>query len=158
MKRASGFTAVEVLVSIAILAIALVPVLTMLISGNKESAYGEYQMIAQTRAESILQVLACRDWQAFAGFPQGTPTVVPETLTSSAIELPEDFRRRLAGFEETVTFTPLDGGLAEVAVDIAWLLPGEGAESNHQFRLRRLMSRPDAGLAASYVPRQAVAP
>ncbi|MBI2943352.1 MAG: prepilin-type N-terminal cleavage/methylation domain-containing protein [Candidatus Wallbacteria bacterium] len=156
MRRA--FTAVEVLVSVAILAIALVPVLSMLTSGTKESAYGEYHMIAQTRAETIMQLLACRDWQAWENLPKGVASPVPEALTTLAVELPEDFRTRLAGFEETVTCTPIDNGLVELSVELAWLLPGEGAQQSHQFRLRRLLAKPDAGLAADYAPRQGSAP
>jgi hypothetical protein len=153
-----GFTALEVLVSITILGIAFVPILTMLTSGTKESFYNEYHLIAETRAESLVQALQSRDFSAFAALPPGTQSALPESLTSVAVAVPEDYRRRLASFEETVTAKPIEDGLIEVTVEIGWLMPDDPAAAGHQFRLRRLLGRPEQGLVSAHVPVQGGAP
>lgn len=155
MRRpTAGFSAVEILISISILALACVPVLTMMSSGTRESFQNEFHLIAETRAESLVQTLAARDFQVFSSFPPGTPSVVPEALTTMVLEVPEQYRRKLANFEETVTVTPFGDGLVELAVEIGWVMPDEAAGGTHRFRLRRLVGKPDVGLSASYVPRQ----
>ncbi len=153
-SRVIGFTALEVLVSIAILGIAFVPVLTMLTSGTKESFYNEYHLIAETRAESIVQALQSRDFSVFKALPPGTQSELPESLTSVAVAVPEDYRRRLARFEEAVTAKPIEDGLVEVTVEIGWLMPDDPVAAGHQFRLRRLLGRPEQGLVSAHVPAQ----
>lgn len=149
-----GFTALEVLVSITIVALAFAPVLSMLGSGVRESFFSEYHFIAQTRAESILDLLTARGFHVLPDGPPGTASVLPETAYALPLLGTDDYRRRLAGFEESVTCTSLEEGLAELTVDIGWLMPDEQGGGNHHYRMRRLVSDPLRGLRAGYTPRQ----
>ncbi len=156
--RLGGFTAIEILVSISILALAFVPVLTMLSSGTRESYYSEYHLLAQTRAETILQLLSTRDLQALMTGPVGTAVSVAISPEDLKLDLPPSYEARLPAFQQSVTLTPLARGLAEVVVEIDWAMPVEQAGAEHHFLIRRIISHPTLGLESRYIPRQEVGP
>ena len=71
MKNERGFTAVEVVVSILVLAFAAIPIITMMSSGRRAAAMTEYHVLAQRRALRYLETLSTYAFDRLLSLPKG---------------------------------------------------------------------------------------
>jgi hypothetical protein len=159
LRRA--FSSTEVIVCTAILALALVPIITMIAGGTRPTAFNEYHLIAQSvathLADRATEVILSRGFAELESMAAGekvnlqdtrTYKIPPETSADRLLEgsyfLPPEVH--LTNLSEA------GATLAALSVVVTWTLPG--GTSRHSFRLERLLSRPDASLTSDYLPRQ----
>lgn len=136
-RRRGGFSLLEALLAMAILAGALVPLLRSFMVQSRVAAVSELHLLAGARAHRILEAYAALGYdtlQAQAGGDSGTlpPVLAPvqDELLDLArdYELPPHLARLLSTmdrFTEVSTFEELDpDGLARIVTLVSWEAPG----------------------------------
>lgn len=160
MKR-RGFSSTEVLVGTAIFAVALIPIITLIVGGTKPTAFNEYHVAAQSlasqHADRLHDVIISRGFMELEKMPAGDRVAVADTRS---YKLPADdaaAKIAEAGFvslpELFLTNLGEPGaGLVQISAVVTWQVPGDTVK--HTFTLQRMFARPDAGLISDYQPRQ----
>lgn len=151
-----GFTATEVLISVALLAFTMIPMSTLFTSGSRQSSLNEFHVLAQARASTVIETLLTQEFQVFEPMGIGTPTPMDPSLFVPGLgEPPESLTGRLEAFEEELTYEGLEDGLGRLKMVITWELPGAvGRKARHRYVLTRLVARPEHSLRLNYEPRQ----
>jgi hypothetical protein len=160
MRR--GTSATEVIVGTAILALALVPVISMISTGTRPAAYNEYHYIAQSAAtclvDRVSELVLSKGFAEIETMAVGEKTNLQDTRTYKIDA--EELKRYLAGNvflqEPKVYLTNVSehsASLVQISVALSWTLPGD--KHTFGFVLERLLSRPDTSLSSDYTPRQA---
>ncbi len=65
MKNTKGFTLVEIMVTLSLLAVVLVPLLSVLSAGHARNAGFERELLARHLAQSKLEEIKAMTWQDF---------------------------------------------------------------------------------------------
>lgn len=156
IARRRGFSATEVMIATALLALALLPVLGLFSGGTRQTAQQEYQMaalnIAGDLCERVIEKILSESFEAVAKLPEGTPTDIAETPYAISTE-DFDFFEKPSIFQlDKVHLTLVRAGLVQITVEISWK-PGSGAPGRN-IRFHRLFSRPEASMTTEYVPKQ----
>lgn len=130
MTRRSGFTATEVMVAVAVLAIAVLPVLMTTTSSSKNVRLTEYHVIAQTRAKRLLEAYTTYGLEELRGLSAGGGELPPPFLASgdAAFDLPEEYRNKMENFTERGIFEDLEPDLGVVHVEVRWTVQGRELE------------------------------
>lgn len=109
-------TAVEVLVSLVVVGVALVPVLSASIATGRQTGFTRAHALAQVHAASQLESVAARGFRALT-----QAAARGDALTAGAAleALPFEIRA------ERIAFCPLAGDLGVLTVNLTWRQPGE---------------------------------
>jgi prepilin-type N-terminal cleavage/methylation domain-containing protein len=146
-SKRRGFTAVEVIVSVAVLAIAVLPVLMSTNAGARSVRLTEYHVIAQTRAKRLLEAFSTYGLgelkDASAGGGTLTPPFSEGELNGAGFELPPEYQRKMKDFHEEYTFEQLGPDLGMVEVKISWKIRGV----SHDYKLFRFIGYPTSSTA-----------
>lgn len=128
MRRNRAFTAVEVIVAVAVLAIAVLPVFVSTTSSSKNVRLTEYHVIAQTRAKRLLEAFSTyslAELKAASGGGGALPPPFSQAdLDGAGFDLPPEYRRKMENFVEEYSFELLDPDLGMVKVHISWTVQG----------------------------------
>lgn len=144
-----GFSFVEIAIAILILALGLLPILSMMASGSRQSAFSEYHLFASNRAHRIAEELLTYSSANFEQLQEGGAGLASlvRSVTAQETAFPREYTAKLApgSYREEVTVEPLDDGLVMLKVQIHWAFPTDAPESirSHVFTHRRVMARPD---------------
>jgi prepilin-type N-terminal cleavage/methylation domain-containing protein len=129
--RSSGFTLIECVVTVFLLAVGVVGVASMFVYANLSERKAAYADLARDAAEQTLEKVRAQGYGVFTQ-PSGTTTIPTPGLPRSACVLawqpyPD------VGSEQ---------GLKLVALNLTWSWAGP---SSGHYRLITLMSNPDGG-------------
>lgn len=129
-QRRSAFTATEVMVAVAVLAIAVLPILMTTMSSSKNIRLTEYHVIAQTRAKRLLEAYTTYGLEELRGLSAGGGELPPPFLQSeaAAFDLPEEYRSKMENFTERGIFEDLEPDLGVVHVEVQWSVQGRELE------------------------------
>lgn len=148
-RDARGMNFVEVAIAIVVLALGLMPIFSMMMSGTRQSAFTEYHLFASVRAQRIAEELLTFSSRNFAAVEEAAvePKALLAAITSQDGAFPEEYVSKLAtgSYAEKVLVRRLDDGLYMLDVTVTWAFPAErpGLERAHEFTLHRTLSRPD---------------
>jgi len=161
MRRTTrAVTLVEILLGAVIVGCAFVPLLTLTQSETHQAAFNEYQLMGRLRARRVAEALATHGYErlvAMGANAGGGAALLPIPLPPPAEELDSfagtapdlaylrTFAAKIAVFNETAAFEPIEPGLAAINVVVTWRLPGESSSvTPHEARVFKLVSRRDA--------------
>jgi len=134
-----AFSLTEVLVALAIIAFALIPIVTMSSTTTKQAVFSEYHVFFQARAMRVLQhysILPYRDLAMLATGPDGAIHV---TLTDPPI--PHEFRRKLKTAIEVLEFKELEPGLGKLTATMQWRFPTDTVRQADKIQHQVVMVR-----------------
>ena len=140
MRRRDGFTLVEVLTVVCIIAFGLLPIIGLLSSATRQEALDESVVIAQGIALRLSeQTVEGLERNGFAkGQTSGGPEAVPLAPGRYTWEVTVD------------TLDP-EAYLWSISIRVRWALPTDTApDPSHVFALERLVSRPEAAFTGGY--------
>jgi prepilin-type N-terminal cleavage/methylation domain-containing protein len=121
-KRSKGFSMVEVLIALLILAISLLALAGLMVTTTRNSSFGGHMTEASTFAQDKLEQLRVSPW---AGVATGNDT----TLGSTGITYTRNW-----------TVTPnADGNQRWVSITLTWTDPTKN--SNHSIRLLSVVAQ-----------------
>lgn len=144
-----GFTAVEVIVAVAVLAVAVLPVFMSTTAGSRMVRLTEFHVIAQTRAKRLLEAFSTYGLEELRALaPAGGPLPAPFTdseLDGAGFDLPPEYRRKMENFQEAYRFELLGPDLGMVEVTLTWKIRGV----EHDYRLFRLFGSTHSSTAPS---------
>ncbi|MCA9556504.1 MAG: prepilin-type N-terminal cleavage/methylation domain-containing protein [Myxococcales bacterium] len=125
-----GFTATEVMVAVAVLAVAVLPVMLTTTSSSKNVRLTEYHVIAQTRAKRLLEAYGTYGLEELRGLSAGGGELPAPFLDGGGAEfdLPEEYRRKMENFAERAYFEDLQPDLGVVHVEVRWTVEGRQLE------------------------------
>lgn len=138
--RRHGFTLVEVMTVILIIAFGLMPIIGLLSSAARQEALDESVVLAQGMALRLTE--ATREELQRAGFTRLERTGGPDAVPLAP-----------GKFTWELTTEPVDpeAYLWRVLVKIRWELPTDRQpEPSHAYALETLVSRPEAAFTGSY--------
>ena len=170
MNRGHSF--VEVMIALLIIAIALIPILSMFTHQTKVAHFNKFQLIARYRARQEAEALAALDYAALAklagtvDYPitrredetglKGLPLLYPlpkaelAAMTGDGKITPElaHFAGTLELFSTAAFWEEINpGGLARIVIYVMWKIPGEPqTRAPHVVRYFKLVSRRDNSL------------
>lgn len=127
----NGFGLVEILVALAIVTLAFLPILSMCGQGNRSAKHSELSVQAALRASSLLDREAARPWQELLAAANGTDSAAP-----SEVETCPDF-------EEELTCELAPEGVIVLSVSVTFQLPGAGRQPSRTLSFQRVVGRPD---------------
>ena len=141
--RRRGTSLVEVLIALAILTFAFVPVVQMTTSTTRQSAFSEFHIFWQARAGRILEKFGQYEYPYLLKWRRADGTL-PVEFTEPA--LPVEYSRMLDHWAEACRFEEVEPGLGKLTVTIRWSFPTDrpppGGERAHELVMSRLVSRP----------------
>ncbi len=170
MNRGHSF--VEVMIALLIIAIALIPILSMFMHQTQVAHFNKFQLIARYRARQEAEALATLDYvalQKLAGtvdYPislrddegglKGLPLLYPPAKAELAAMTPDGkltpelahMADTLGLFSTAAFFEEIDaGGLARIVIYVLWKIPGEPpSRAPHMIRYFKLVSRRENSL------------
>jgi hypothetical protein len=157
MRR--GFSSTEVIVCTGILALAMIPVLTMIGGGTRPAAYNEYHMMAQAVSAQLIDRVS--EQVAIKGFSEMEKMGIGDRIdiNDTRYRIPADNAGvKLTGdgnfLPPQIFLTNLEAGgaLYQISIVCSWNVPGD--PHKFSFTFERLVCRPEASLLADYLPRQ----
>ena len=151
MTRRRGFTAVEVVVSILVLAFAAIPIISMMSSGRRTAALTEYHILAQRRALRYLETMSTYTFNTLRTIPRKEGGALKLNLPGDESAFPKDYRKKCTAYEEKATLLEVRPGLLQATVKVSWELAGQ---SKKTITLHRLYGDESLSLSDSYPLRQ----
>lgn len=140
----------EALISVAVLACALVPVLTLSSSTLVKTHFSEYHAFAQARAIRIISKLAMVQFDALEGqFANAGGILQGAGLGIADPPLPAEYARKLVSYREACRYERMGDGIGVLTVAISWTFPAiTGARdlTQNRYELQRVVIRPEVGL------------
>lgn len=140
---------VEIAIAIVVLALGLMPIFSMMMSGTRQSSFSDYHLFASVRAQRIVEELLTFSSENFATVAESAvePRSLVAAITSRDGAFPAEYVARLkpGSYSEKVLVRRLDDGLYMFDVTITWTFPAEkaGLERAHEFTTHRTLARPD---------------
>lgn len=135
----TAFTAVEVIVAVAILALAIVPLLMSQTSSEKVVRLTEYHVIAQTRAKRLLEAFSTYGLEGLRKAAGGNDGLLAPPLSgdeTAGFDLPPEYQRKMENFREQFELQSLGPDLGLVKVTIVWTINGV----EHDYELSRMVA------------------
>lgn len=147
----SGFSAIEIVISVVVLACALIPILTLVSSGKKSAAITEYHVLAQMRARRIIEVVSSYPYKNLTSLPVAETggIKIPGEMTSTAF--PENYQNKIKNYEELLFIENLETGISLATVKVNWTL---ATGDKRKYELCRIFTDETVGLNAQYPLRQ----
>jgi hypothetical protein len=146
-----AFSAVEIIVSTVVLALAVIPILTLVSSGQKNAAITEYHVLAQLRARRIIESLMAYPFRELIALPPAESGGVKIPVKLEASVFPGEYKNKVKNYSETLTIEKKGDGAALVTVQVVWKLATGGQKS---LELQRLFFDESESLNAFYPLRQ----
>lgn len=145
-----GLSALELLAASVVLALALVPLLTLTGGSAREAGFSEAHVIAHARAFSLLDCQEALGFEALFGVSEQTSDL-PIPATARALPPMAGLR-----FSERLTARRLADGLMLITVEVSWQLPTDRSTARpHVVRTVRMLSRPDGSwIRSAPLPRR----
>jgi hypothetical protein len=153
MRR--GVTALELMIATALLAMGLVPLLSLQMDSTRQAGFTQGHALAVAHAGALLDRAAAMGWRKLAAGAAGGLGPDARGTSRERERAPAAVRRRRllvpdpgpapGGFEvvkANVAFTEVSPGLGELTADLSWRMGPRGAE--HRVRTGRLLARPEA--------------
>lgn len=130
--RSAGFTLVEVSLAVVIMALALIPVASMIISSTRQTRFNEDQALAALLAAQILERYRDEplDWLA-ANLREPAPDRIAgdPALSPRGDVLGQEYMRYVDTFERHVTYVPKDGATGVLVAEVRWRERGGAARA-----------------------------
>lgn len=121
--RSAGFSLVEVSLAVVIMALALIPVVSMIISSTRQTRFNEDQALAALLAGQLLERYRDEplDWLA-ANLHEGAADRIAgdPVLSPGEDVLGQEYMRHVAAFERRVTYHAKDGGTGLLVAEVRW--------------------------------------
>lgn len=141
-----GFTLIEILVAIGIMGACLIPVLTMMQSGQQKSTYGEFHLFAHIRAMRMMERLTSFSFNhlvASCNDADGMVEVLPPEYLNKV---------NMEGFGEECAVDEYDApeGVYTIEVTVYWKVPGK-TQREGSYTLRRIMRKRSDPLMSDYL-------
>ena len=139
----AGFTALEVVLAVMVLGLALVPMVRSLQDTGREAGFSESYLLAHARLQSILDAAEGAGWIS-----------LPRTVTTSEMAIPlsaGDAPEELVGpspdvYAEILFAERLEDGLIRLQARVRWLPSGLGAGRHvSEAASVRILRRADGG-------------
>ncbi len=143
MKRNRAFSLTEVLVAMAIIAFAVIPIVTMSSTSNKKAVFSEYHVFFQARAMRVLEHYSILKYEDLKMLATGDNGAIHITLSDPPI--PHEFSRKLKRAVEVLEFQELEPGLGKLIATMQWDFPTDrkvAGKVRHQFKLVRFVTDP----------------
>lgn len=115
-------SAMEVIISVVILAFAVLPMINMMVSGRKNAAFTEYQVLAQLRARRILEVFSSHPYEALLNSPRAPDGGLKLPFDDNGF--PPEYHDKLERYDEVCSFEEKKPGLGLMRVEIIWSMSG----------------------------------
>ena len=146
-----GFSMTEIIIAFSILAMAMIPVFSMLQSGSQKTSFSDYYIFAHIRAMRIADAIASYQYDELVGFSSLGSTGNLIQVGNTSAEIPEEYQSRLsqAGYKEDLFFQELEDGIGKLVVTIYWRFPGPGQKTKN-YTLERLVRRRDVSLLQDF--------
>ena len=141
----------EIVVSVVILAFAVLPVIHMTTTGRKTAALTEYHILAQIRARRILEAFTSFPYQALKTVPEGEGGGLTVPLPPSEVGFPPEFQEKISRYDEMAFFEEIKPGLGVMTVKIMWT-PAGGAR--REYVLQKIFADEGLSLTDSWPLRQ----
>jgi len=146
-----GFSMTEIIIAFGILAMAMIPVFSMLQSGSQKTSFSDYYIFAHIRAMRIADAVASYPYNQLVGFSNIGSADKLVQIDAAGMVIPEEYQKRLnqAEYEEDLFFQELDDGIGKLEVNISWKFPGP-AQKLRTYTLKRLIRRRDYSLSTNF--------
>lgn len=146
-----GFSMIEIIIAFGILAMAMIPVFSMLQSGSQKTSFSDYYIFAHIRAMRIADAVASYPYNQLVGFSNLGTTDKLIQIDAADMEIPEEYQKRLnqAEYAEDLLFQEIDDGIGKLVVNVSWRFPGPGQELR-TYTLQRLIRRRDFSLSTNF--------
>ena len=128
-----GVSAVEVMVATVILAVGLVPVLTMQVRGTKQAGFSRGHAIAALYARAVLDALSARGADDLAQAASAGPLATPDVPAPQGVQVQKPV---------VDVSVDADAGVVVASVSVAWSAGSDPVE--HRVRCSRILCRRDA--------------
>lgn len=140
IARRGAFCALEILMILAVVSIALLPVLNLSRTSVREAGVATLAYLAHARVQSLLDAQEARGWPALAALGTETePLPVPPAAGPRPGEL---VGSAAAAYQEVLEARQLDRDLVMIAAEVSWLPATPGGRKT--VRSVRVVARPDA--------------
>lgn len=140
IARRGAFCALEVLMILAVVSIALLPVLNLSRTSVREAGVATLSYLAHARVQTLLDAQEARGWSALASLGSQTrPLPVPPAAGPQPSEL---VGSASAAYQEVLEARQLDRDLVMLAAEVSWLPATPGGRKT--VRSVRVVARPDA--------------
>jgi len=143
-------SAVEVVISIVILAFAVLPIMNMMTSGRKSATLTEHHVLAQLRARRILEVFSSYPYEALRNVPDSEKGGLQIPLPADELAFPPEYQKNLERYDELCFFEETKPGLGVMTVKISWTVTG----AKREYVLQKIMTDEGASLNDRYPLRQ----
>jgi len=145
MRRTTGFAFTEILLALAIVAFALVPLYDLIRSVRHRTAFSDFNVFWQVRAMRTLEhfrLLSTSNLRLLA-----SAGAIPVGFTDTP--LPPDYARKLRRFTERLELTYDEAtGLATLTAVITWSFPNDPPGKEREYRLACVVSDNSRSLVA----------
>jgi prepilin-type N-terminal cleavage/methylation domain-containing protein len=128
LKRSNGFSLIEVIIALFILAIALLALAGLMISTTKNNSFGGHMTEAATFAQDKLEQLRAAPWASIVAGADTVTTAIPGA-PGTGISYARSW---------TVAYNP-NGDQAWVTITINWTDPT--AKTTHSINLRSVVGQ-----------------
>lgn len=117
-RRTAGFTAVEIVLAVLVLGVALVPMLRTMADTGREAGFSETYLLAHARVQSILDAAEGQGW---ISIPASTPTS-ELTIPLAAGQAPEELWGPAPEvYDEILVAERLEDGLVRLQARVRWM-------------------------------------
>ena len=146
-----GFSMTEIIIAFSILALAMIPVFSMLQSGSQKTSFSDYYIFAHIRAMRIADAFSSYQYDELVGFSSVGSTSDLIQLGNNDTEIPHEYKSRLnqAGYKEDLFFQEIEDGIGKLVVTIIWKFPGPGQKVRN-YTIERLVRRRDVSLLQDF--------
>ena len=146
-----GFSMTEIIIAFSILAMAMIPVFSMLQSGSQKTSFSDYYIFAHIRAMRISDAVASYPFDQLADLSNVGSTDKLVQIDAADMKIPQEYQKRLnqAEYVEDLLFQELDNGIGRLEVNISWKFPGSGQQMR-TYTLKRLIRRRDYSLSTNF--------
>lgn len=121
--RSAGVSLVEVSLAVVIMALALIPVASMIIAGTRQTRFNEDQALAALLAGQILERYRDEpaDWLAEnLREPAADRIARDPELSPRGDVLGQEYMRYVSTFERLVTYVPKGGASGVLIAEVRW--------------------------------------
>ena len=147
----NAFSAIEIMISIVVLACALIPILTLMSSGKKSAVLTEYHVLAQMRARRVVETISAYPFKELMKLPASDTggVKIPGSMVSTAF--PAEYENKVKNYEEFLFLENLEEGITLATIIVKWTL---ATGENRSYELCRIFCDESVGLNGSYPLRQ----
>lgn len=144
----AGVTMVEIIMAFTIMAMALIPVFSMLQSGSQKSTFSDYYIFAHVRAAQLMEIKAALPFEELVN--QSNLGISVDSEVFNDLERPKEYDIRNQNYSEEWSFEVLDteSGLGILTVTITWKF--KKLEDEREYILKRLVRKKTASLTQKF--------